>query len=179
MKRVKAGGSAMASKRLGALVDHLSFGRHSAPHSTASAAATADAPQELVLLDDAQMKEYIKTGIHMILPDSPGMPDLATHTANWEAACAMQEDAAAGVRSIGDNVVSSIPGVRTLLKSSAVRGALESVLGQGFAVHPHHFMHMTSPSTDQFWHKDSGRPWGGRKMRHHHSVEGMLLYCKS
>ena len=26
---------------------------------------------------------------------------------------------------------------------------MQSVLGEGFTYHPHHFMHMTSPNTDQ------------------------------
>ena len=116
---------------------------------TASVDAAEPAP---VLLDDREMKEFIKSGIHMIPPGSPGMPDASVHYANWEDACAMQESATAGVHSIADNVISSVPGVRDVLESPAVRGVLQSVIGKGYTYHPHHFMHMTSPQTDQFWY---------------------------
>ena len=160
-------------RRLARITAHLQGAALRRPR-TASVAAEPD-PKPL-LLDDREMKEFIKSGVHMIPPGSPGMPDASVHYANWEDACAMQESATAGVHSIADNVIASVPGVRDVLESPAVRGVLQSVLGKGYTYHPHHFMHMTSPQTDQFWHKDSGRPWGGRKMRHHHSIEAMLLY---
>jgi hypothetical protein len=145
------------------------------PSPSAAAAARDESPAP-ILLDDAAMKEFIKTGFVLLAPDAAGMPPLDVHQQNWTDGCALQEDADAGVHSVGDNIVASIPGVSTVLEAPAVRGVLQSVLGEGYTYHPHHFMHMTSPQTDQFWHKDSGRPWGGRKMRHHQSIEAMLLY---
>lgn len=111
-----------------------------------------------MLLNDTAMKEFVKTGIVLIPPDHAGMPPPEVHDANWVDGCALQADADAGIRSVGDNIVASIPGIRQVLESPAVRGLLQSVLGEGYTYHPHHFMHMTSPQTDQFWHKDSGTP---------------------
>ena len=136
-------------RRLARITAHLQGAALRRPR-TGSVAAEPD-PKPL-LLDDGEMKEFIKSGVHMISPGSPGMPDASVHYANWEDACAMQESATAGVHSIADNVIASVPGVRDVLESPAVRGVLQSVLGKGYTYHPHHFMHMTSPQTDQFWY---------------------------
>ena len=154
-----------ANRRLAALRTHLhACSEIGDPEVVGHAGGTARAvvrehargAAPAVLFDDARMKEFVKRGVVLIPPDAPGMPPLDVHDANWADGCTLQEDAEAGVHSIGDNIVARIPGIRRILESAAVRGALQSVLGEGYTYHPHHFMHMTSPGTDQFWHKDSG-----------------------
>ena len=111
-------------RRLACVTAHLQGAALRRPR-TASVAAEPD-PKPL-LLDDREMKEFIKSGVHMIPPGSPGMPDASVLYANWEDACAMQESATAGVHSIADNVISSVPGVRDVLESPAVRGDIATL----------------------------------------------------
>eukprot|EP01043_Picozoa_sp_COSAG02_P062573 COSAG02_NODE_8669_length_2486_cov_1.986594_3_plen_246_part_00 len=147
---------AEANRRLVSLRTHLVASPVAANPSAEKQEREHSSPP--MLLDDATMKEFVKRGIVLIPPDAAGMPPLNVHDANWADGCALQEDADAGIHSIGDNIVAGIPGIRQVLESAAVRGVLQSVLGEGYTYHPHHFMHMTSPQTDQFWHKDSGTP---------------------
>ena len=141
----------MTGTRLGNLRAHLCAAATEVPGAAPAEKDAASKKAPPVLLSDAALKEYIKTGFVLIPPDAHGMPPLAVHAENWTDAVSLFEEVADGVRSVGDNCFSSIPGLRDVLESPAVTGVLQSVLGEGFTYHPHHFMHMTSPSTDQFW----------------------------
>ena len=152
-------GVGVHKRRLVALRKHLELPRRPASSTVGAVVReqhTHQEPPTSMLLDDAQMKEFVKRGIVLIPPDHAGMPPLSVHDANWADGCALQADADAGIHSVGDNIVARIPGIRQVLEAPAVCGILQSVLGEGYTYHPHHFMHMTSPKTDQFWHKDSG-----------------------
>ena len=77
---------------------------------------------------------------------------------------------------IGDNLRARIPLVERLLRSSAVYGALTSVLGDGYLLHPHHFVHEAS-TTDQSFHQDGNLPWNDRAhYRAHRPNWAMLFY---
>ena len=59
-----------------------------------------------------------------------------------------------------ENIHSAIPAVHRLMSSPAVHGALTSILGEGFALHPHTFMHVKDEVNggDGDWHKRAPLP---------------------
>ena len=67
----------------------------------------------------------------------------------------------------------AIPEIGDVMDSSTVRGAITSVMGEGFVMHAHRHLH-ASGKGDQGWHKDSY--WGLRRMRHHRPRWCMVLY---
>ena len=59
-----------------------------------------------------------------------------------------------------ENIHSAIPAVHRLMSSPAVYGALTSILGEGYALHPHTFMHVKDEVNggDGDWHKRAPNP---------------------
>ena len=57
-----------------------------------------------------------------------------------------------------------------------IKGALTSVLGEGYMMHPHRVLHDNPPGSDQqVWHHDSY--WGyKRKVHNHHPWWVMIMY---
>ena len=58
----------------------------------------------------------------------------------------------------GDNVVARAPRILELLECPTVTAALTSVLGDGYVLHPHHYVHASS-HRDQGFHQDGNLPW--------------------
>ena len=55
----------------------------------------------------------------------------------------------------GNNILPRIPEIRRVFDQPAVRGALTSLLGPGYLMHPHRYCHLNKPgSSGQQWHKD-------------------------
>lgn len=55
----------------------------------------------------------------------------------------------------GNNILPRIPEIRRIFDQPAVRGALASLLGPGYLMHPHRYCHLNKPgSSGQQWHKD-------------------------
>ncbi len=55
----------------------------------------------------------------------------------------------------GNNILPRIPEIQRVLDQPAVRGALTSLLGPGYLMHPHRYCHLNKPgSSGQQWHKD-------------------------
>ena len=55
----------------------------------------------------------------------------------------------------GNNILPRIPEIRRVFDQPAVRGALTSLLGPGYLMHPHRYCHLNRPgSPGQQWHKD-------------------------
>ena len=55
----------------------------------------------------------------------------------------------------GNNILPRIPEIRRVFDQPAVQGALTSLLGPGYLMHPHRYCHLNKPgSTGQQWHKD-------------------------
>ena len=77
---------------------------------------------------------------------------------------------------IAENVTSRIPAMQEVISSPAVSGALQSLLGEGFALHPHTFLHNTNAGMDQDFHKDGILPWNGHAMRTHQPEYMLMLY---
>lgn len=55
----------------------------------------------------------------------------------------------------GNNILPRIPEIQRVFDQPAVRGALTSLLGPGYLMHPHRYCHLNKPgSSGQQWHKD-------------------------
>jgi len=55
----------------------------------------------------------------------------------------------------GNNILPRIPEIQRVFDQPAVRGALTSLLGPGYLMHPHRYCHLNNPgSSGQQWHKD-------------------------
>lgn len=89
----------------------------------------------------------------------------------------------------GNNVLPAVPEMQAVLDSPVVRGALTSVLGRGWALHPHRFVHNNEPGgeitaegakvgkgshTFVGWHQDDHSPLS--RPRHHFPRYAMILY---
>jgi hypothetical protein len=66
----------------------------------------------------------------------------------------------------GNNILPMIPELQEIYDSPKVRGALKSILGEDYMMHPHRHPHSNPPGfRTQRWHQDSY--WGFYKQRHH------------
>ena len=131
------------------------------------------------LFDDERMSSYLRDGYVVLAPDE--LP-ASFHDEMFQAACAVHDDARAiggdsnHLQVIGDNLRARIPALERLLGCDTVQGALTSVLGEGFVLHPHHFVHEATPN-DQSFHQDGNLPWNERAhYRTHRPNWAMLFY---
>ena len=77
---------------------------------------------------------------------------------------------------IGDNLRAQIPLIDRLLEEPGVSGALTSILGKDYVLHPHNFVHRSGPA-DQGFHQDGNLPWNERgHYRSHHPDWAILFY---
>ncbi len=88
----------------------------------------------------------------------------------------------------GNNVLPRVPEMQQILDAPVVRGALQSVLGEDYVLHPHRFCHSNLPGEETAdgpvagagstafvgWHQDSHSPLA--RPRHHLPRYAMLLY---
>ena len=131
------------------------------------------------LLDDNQMAHFLRDGFVVLQPDALGND---FHSEMYDAACQVHDEARAvggdstHLQVIGDNLRARIPGLERLLADPTVDGALTSVLGEGYFLHPHHFVHESSRH-DQGFHQDGNLPWNDRAhYRTHRPNWAMLFY---
>ena len=131
------------------------------------------------LLGEEQMWSFLRDGYVVLRPEDL---DADFHAALFHAACQVHDEARAiggdssHLQVIGDNLRARIPLLESLLRSSTVHGALTSVLGEGYLLHPHHFVHEATPS-DQSFHQDGNLPWNDRAhYRTHRPNWAMLFY---
>lgn len=77
---------------------------------------------------------------------------------------------------IGNNILPSLPELQLVYDDPVLRGALSSVLGRGYVMHQHRYIHGNKPGTPAGgWHKDSY--WGyTRKVRNHRPWWAMIMY---
>jgi HEAT repeat protein len=122
------------------------------------------------LLTDAQMQRFIAHGylcLRTELPDS-------FHRGIWE-----RFDTLVGTEASlnpGNNLLPAVPELNQVFADSAVRGALASVVGSDYVMHPHRALHNNLPGSDaQRIHKDSY--WGYlRRVRNHRCRWAMIMY---
>lgn len=119
------------------------------------------------LLTDEQMRRFISHGYLILKTDFPQefhdrlnarLDEVMNKEGNW-----------------GNNILPRLSEVNDVFQSPVIRGALTSVVGPGYVMHPHRHCHYTFPGRKvQGWHKDSY--WGHQKVRNHHNWWAMIFY---
>ena len=140
-------------------------------------------------LNDDQIRQFICNGVLVL--DSQIEP--ATHERIFEKIEWNNDHEF----NMGNNVLPRIPELQTVLDSPVVSGALASVLGDEYVLHPHRFMHASQPlaleerqldlsgsengpvmgqrsSGSSYWHQDSQSPLS--RARYHVPRLAMILY---
>jgi len=88
----------------------------------------------------------------------------------------------------GNNILPAVPEMQQVLDSPVIQGALTSILGRNYVLHPHRFVHNIEPAeridgelkigkgSGSFvgWHQDSHSPLS--RPRHHYPRYAMVLY---
>lgn len=151
-------------ERVAAVLRHLALGEaapgshgHHACCATPPAVSTisscptaAPAAPNPKLLTDAQVREFITRGV-LTLPVSELSDDF--HAEIHSEAERMFSKGIA----LGNDIFPAISGLKDVLESPTVSGALTSLLGPRYALHPHRHMHQSTTQGDQTFHKDSQR----------------------
>ena len=141
-----------ANRRLAAVLRHAGAAGESAagpePSAAGSGLQALDA-RPASLLSDAQVQEFIRSGWMSIGPDQIGLsPDHVEKI--YEDGCAWHD----GGGTSHDDLNSAMPGLQDVCRSPAVHGALRSLLGQGYMLHPHGGFHpKPAGSGGQTFHK--------------------------
>jgi HEAT repeat protein len=123
-----------------------------------------------VLLTDAQMQRFIAHGYLLLQTQLPE----SFHRGIFE-----RFDALIGAEAKlnpGNNLLPAVPELNRVFADPVVRGALTSVVGPDYVMHPHRALHNNPPGTEaQRFHKDSY--WGYlRRMRNHRARWAMIMY---
>ena len=75
----------------------------------------------------------------------------------------------------GNNLLPRIPDIQRVFEHPKVCGALTSLVGPGYLMHPHRYCHLNTPGSDgQTWHKDDYI--FDQKVRHHRFRWVMAFY---
>jgi HEAT repeat protein len=123
-----------------------------------------------VPLDDAQIAEFLANGCLLLKTGLPAW----FHEAMFERFVELVgED---NDRNPGNNLLPLMPELDEIFEDAVVKGALVSVLGEGYMMHPHRVLHDNPPgSREQVFHHDSY--WGyKRKVHNHHPYWVMIMY---
>ena len=131
------------------------------------------------LLDDAQMSAFLADGYVVLRPAELTQ---AAHAKLFAEAAELYDEVrrvgggTTHFQYLGDNLLARIPGLQDVLDAPTVTGALTSILGEGYVLHPHHFVH-SAGRTDQGFHQDGNLPWNTRGyFRSHRPISAILLY---
>ena len=119
------------------------------------------------LLTDSQMQEFIVNGFVSVKADfSPAFHESVRTQA--EAIFSTEGNP-------GNDILPKIPELGVLFTHPAVTGALTSILGLGYAMHPHRHCHLTPPQQPgQRHHQDSYED--DQNVRHHRTRWAMAFY---
>ena len=119
------------------------------------------------LLTDDQMRQFIACGYVILQTD---LPKEFYDTLNAKLNEVMEKEGKPG-----NNLLPRLSEINDIIENPVVRGALTSVVGDSYLIHPHRHCHFTHPGRKiQTWHKDSY--WGHQKVRNHHNWWAMILY---
>lgn len=130
------------------------------------------------LLTDEQYAQYLTDGFVVVHPQSL---DDAFHDRLYRSAqqiyASVEESRSktAHLDIIGDSLRARIPEIDRLFEDPAVRGALLSILGESYVIHPHNFVHKSS-GVDQVFHQDGNLPWNERGHYRSHRPNWALLF---
>ncbi len=115
------------------------------------------------LLDDAQMQEFIRNGYISFKTDLP--PHFHDQVRQRLDAVFEKEG------NPGNNLLPLVPAIQRVFDDPQIYGALQSILGPNYYLHPHRHCHLNTPNSQgQNMHKDS---WS---KRHHRTRWGMAFY---
>jgi len=125
---------------------------------------------ELALLTDAQMQRFLAHGYLCLTSSLPA----SFHQHIYERFDALVGDDTS--RAPGNNLLPAVPEIHDVFEDRVVKGALTSVLGPDYVMHPHRALHNNPPGSDaQPMHKDSY--WGfTRRVRNHRPRWVMVMY---
>ena len=131
-------------------------------------ARTHNAGTEPVPLTDEQLQHFIAAGY---LPLQSSLPP-SYHRLIFERFDQIQQS----YGHFGNNLLPLVPELGELFEDPVVKGALQSVLGKEYSMHPHRALHANPPGSDeQGFHKDSY--WGYvRRVRNHRPWWVMIMY---
>jgi hypothetical protein len=171
--------TATTSRRLCAVAAHLHT-QARGPRADSAGAAAAGPGQGKVLLTDEEVKTFLIKGWHILPGPHIGLPETLHDSIYAEGMSMLAEARAADAGGLGqlvaENVTSRIPAMQEICASPVVSGAIQSLLGEGYALHPHTFLHSTFAGADQDFHKDGILPWNGHAMRTHQPEYMLMLY---
>ena len=121
-----------------------------------------------VPLTDEQLKSFVANGFLNLRSSLPA----SYHQLIFERF----DEVATGIGHFGNNLLPLIPELIELFDDPVVKGALTSVLGSEYVMHPHRALHKNPPGSDeQAFHKDSY--WGyTRRVRNHRPWWVMIMY---
>jgi HEAT repeat protein len=122
------------------------------------------------LLSDEDMQRFIAHGHLLLKTDLPE----SFHRGIYE-----RFDELIGsdmTQNPGNNLLPSVPALNEIFADPVVTGALRSVVGPDYVMHPHRALHNNPPGSDaQRLHKDSY--WGyTRRVRNHRCRWAMIMY---
>ena len=122
------------------------------------------------LLTDAQMQRFIARGYLCLRTE---LPESFHHSIYQRFDTLIGADAALNP---GNNLLPAVPELNQVFADPIVRGALTSVVGPDYVMHPHRALHNNPPGSDaQRIHKDSY--WGYlRRVRNHRCRWAMIMY---
>ena len=129
------------------------------------------------LLDDEAMAQFLIDGFVELDPEV----DEEVHEALFAGARGVHDEARAiggdsnHIQVMGDNLRARIPAIDQVLEAPPVHGALTSLLGPGYVLHPHNFVHESSPR-DQSFHQDGNLPWNDRGHYRSHKPNWVVLF---
>ena len=139
------------------------------------------APAAPKLLADEQVRRFITDGFLILSPD---VPELVHQRIDERLLWMVHNE-----NNPGNNVLPMVPEMYDVLNCSVVHGALASILGWDYALHPHRFVHNNEPGkidesgvakvgagSASFvgWHQDDHSPLS--RPRHHYPRYAMILY---
>ncbi len=119
------------------------------------------------LLNPEDIRDFIVNGYIQIQADFP--TDLHGHIYQ------QIEEMLAKEGNPGNNLLPRIPDIQRVFEHPKVCGALTSLLGPDYLMHPHRYCHLNTPGSDgQTWHKDDYI--FDQKVRHHRFRWVMAFY---
>ena len=164
-------------RRLRSLSSHLRPDDGPPQRANASGAPPPDVLRAAVdrKFSDAQMKQFLTQG-YMVIPIKDVEPDF--HETIYQKAKTLYRAEDGGGVDFGNNVFPAVPEIGTIYQTPAVVGAISSVLGDSYVMHPHRHLHSRpfgeGGTSDQNFHMDSY--WGMTRTRHHAPRWVMALY---
>lgn len=125
-----------------------------------------------LLLTDAQMQAFIAQGYLRLRTKLPESFHRHVYDRIERLTGGQQEN------NPGNNLLPQIPELREVLADPVVVGALTSVMGPGYSLHPHRALHNNSPGSDpQSLHKDAYCGYRSRvRVRNHRLRWAMIMY---